>query len=291
MENFLLTIVTCTFNRRDLLEVLFRSIVDQEQFGHSVKWLIIDDGSTDETGFLLHDLAERYPQCVDYLTIENGGKHRALNRAMSLVDTDWFMVVDSDDCLISGSLGIVLETIEKSGLDNVGMIAGLLRFKGSQKKKFSTPCNPCKFYDWVSLQGQFDFCPIFKTSVAKSILYPETPGEKYMAESWKYEEISKTHCTYFLNEELVCAEYLASGLSAKSKKIRISSPVSAMYVYFGQYMSDRRLGLKVRGAVNFWRFYCHALLRKKQCDHLKKPSRVWFFPGFFVFLYDSILGW
>ena len=74
----MITILTPTFNRAHLLPRLFESLVHQTSF--NFEWLVIDDGSTDETQDLFVEEAfMSAPFPIRYYKQENGGKHRALN--------------------------------------------------------------------------------------------------------------------------------------------------------------------------------------------------------------------
>lgn len=93
-----ITVFTPTYNRGYCLERLFKSLLNQTFT--DFEWLIIDDGSIDNTEELVKDFQE---SCKDFPIIykktENGGKHRAINRGMSLVNGEMILFMDSDDWL------------------------------------------------------------------------------------------------------------------------------------------------------------------------------------------------
>lgn len=118
-----LTIFTPTWNRADLLPRLFGSISDQAPVDGSVEWLVLDDGSTDDTPEVLAQLASVRPDLVRFLRVENGGKHRAINRAAHQARADWIMLVDSDDALAPGAIGDVLHNVGRyDGDERIGLI-------------------------------------------------------------------------------------------------------------------------------------------------------------------------
>ena len=103
MEPFL-TIVTPTYNRREKLRVLYQSLCRQTICADSFVWLIADDGSCDGTGEQVLGWQKEQDDRLDgfriiYRFAENGGKHRALNLAVSEVETPLVFPVDSDDFL------------------------------------------------------------------------------------------------------------------------------------------------------------------------------------------------
>ena len=80
----ILTIFTPAFNRAELLPRLFESIQSQVPEGAPVEWLVIDDGSSDETPTDLASFESLRADLARSVRVENGGKHRAINRAASL---------------------------------------------------------------------------------------------------------------------------------------------------------------------------------------------------------------
>ena len=66
-----LCVFTPTFNRAYCLEDLYRSLVAQTN--QDFHWLIVDDGSTDETRALVEELASRGEIPISYLCQQNGG--------------------------------------------------------------------------------------------------------------------------------------------------------------------------------------------------------------------------
>lgn len=111
MENIKLTVFTPTYNRQKLLKNLYKSLCMQSDL--NFKWLIVDDGSTDETKDMVERWKEISPFEIRYFYQENGGKHVARNRAVGECDTEVFFTVDSDDILTSDAVKIILGVHEK----------------------------------------------------------------------------------------------------------------------------------------------------------------------------------
>ena len=98
-----LTVFTPTYNRVHTLERLYRSL--QEQTFTDFEWLVIDDGSTDETSLLLEKwILEKNHFPISYLVKENGGKHTAINYGLDQAQGELFFTADSDDFLTADAL-------------------------------------------------------------------------------------------------------------------------------------------------------------------------------------------
>ena len=92
----LISIITPTFNRAKNLPTLFVSL--QNQTIKNFEWLIIDDGSQDQTSEVVKSFYSD-DFVIRYLKKENGGKHTALNLAFSVIKSELTFIVDSDDIL------------------------------------------------------------------------------------------------------------------------------------------------------------------------------------------------
>lgn len=125
MKSF--AVVTPTFNRETFLKRLYDSLVSQAFPYDDFSWIIIDDGSIDNTKPLIEKLKEYSPFEIVYLYKENGGKHTAWNYAINYLQNKeykYFVSIDSDDELTSNALKVFFdnwEEIERKCID-VGII-------------------------------------------------------------------------------------------------------------------------------------------------------------------------
>jgi glycosyltransferase involved in cell wall biosynthesis len=274
-----LTIFTPTYNRADLLPRLFDSIRRQVTPGEWLEWLVIDDGSTDGTPDLLATFAAERPDFVRHLRVVNGGKHRAINRAAQLAQGDWILVIDSDDLLADGALEHIRGSLASVQDARIGMLRGMRRFPetGQGASHFELPRNPCSHAEWVSTQRGFDTAEILRKSALQAHPFPEHAGERFMAESWLWHNLDKTHLIRFVDHVWVDCFYQPGGLTAQSRRARARSPLSAMDVYMAMYQSQAGWSVRVRAAVNWWRYRFHARCRNVMAAAV--PARV---PGLFA---------
>ena len=93
----IVTILTPTYNRGELLPRLYGSLLQQTQ--KNFEWLIVDDGSTDGTEKAISSWMMERSLSIRYIRKENGGKHTALNRGIREIETPLTFIVDSDDWL------------------------------------------------------------------------------------------------------------------------------------------------------------------------------------------------
>ena len=103
-----ITVFTPAYNRAPTLPRTYLSLLRQEC--KDFVWLIIDDGSSDETA----ELVKKWQQAdngfeIRYIYKENGGMHTAHNMAYENIDTELNVCIDSDDCLAEGAIQKILE--------------------------------------------------------------------------------------------------------------------------------------------------------------------------------------
>ena len=102
----IITVFTPTYNRAYLIGELYESLCNQSC--KDFEWLVVDDGSTDDTEVLINSFIAENKINIYYAKQPNGGKHRAINRGVRLAKGELFFIVDSDDQLPCESIQSVL---------------------------------------------------------------------------------------------------------------------------------------------------------------------------------------
>ena len=95
MMKKMLTVFTPTYNRADLLPCAYEAL--QRQTSSNFKWLVIDDGSTDNTKDLVESWVKENKIDITYVYKENGGLHTGYNKAAELIIcqmTQWRLLIN-----------------------------------------------------------------------------------------------------------------------------------------------------------------------------------------------------
>lgn len=249
----MITVFTPTYNRANLLPRLYESL--KKQTFKNFEWLIVDDGSTDDTRDLVDGWIKEKLIDIRYYYQENGGKHRAINRGAQLANGEWFFIVDSDDYLPDNSLEIADKWINT--IKDNDSFAGVCGVKKDITEKIKCGFN-IKYLDISPLYGaeisRTDKAEIFRTSILKDYPFPDFPGERFCAESLVWNRIGLHYKLRYFNELIYSFEYLGDGLSRNSLKHRRQSPTYASLVYKEQMKYKPSLKEKIRAAINYWRF-------------------------------------
>lgn len=99
---FHFTVLTPTYNRAHTLERVYQSLVEQSY--QSFEWLVIDDGSTDETAQLVAQWQREAPFPIIYHWQPNQHKKSAFNLGVRMAQGELIVALDSDDALLPDSL-------------------------------------------------------------------------------------------------------------------------------------------------------------------------------------------
>ncbi|MEG0643130.1 MAG: glycosyltransferase family 2 protein [Clostridia bacterium] len=243
-----ITVFTPTFNRAHTLEKLYHSLLLQSY--KNFCWLIIDDGSTDNTKDIVENFIKENKILIKYIKVENGGKHRAINKALDIVKTKLFFIVDSDDYLTNNALEKIIEC-ESTVTQN--SVAGIVGLKGNLKNKIQGTTFKGKYidllnYDRIKNNITGDKAEVFYTDILKKYKFPEIDGEKFLTEAivWNQMAIDGYKLRYF-NEVIYICEYLNDGLTKNIEEIYKKNP-RGFLLYIKQliYINKKNLFEKIK---------------------------------------------
>ena len=226
-DKILLTIFTPAYNRAHTLVRTYESMCRQSN--KNFIWLIIDDGSSDNT----RELVEQWLKVengfeIQYIYKENGGMHTAHNTAYANITTELNTCIDSDDCLTDDAVELILnkwaEVCDKGyagivGYDidmNTGKVIG---------KDFSVGLAETTLSGYYEAGGSGDKKQVYRTDVINQ--YPEYPvfeGEKYVSLSYKYLLIDQDYKLAVLNAPLARVDYQEDGSSNSMLRQYLKNP-------------------------------------------------------------------
>lgn len=227
MDNkILLTVFTPAYNRAHTLSRTYESMLNQncKQF----IWLVVDDGSTDNTAELVHEWQKRDNGFeLRYLYKENGGMHTAHNTAYEAIDTELNVCIDSDDCLAPGAVEKILQKWQEiQGKGYAGIIGLDADLDGHLiGTGFPDGLAETTLSGYYAAGGRGDKKLIYRTDVIQQYPpYPVFPGEKYVSLSYKYRLIDQDYLMATLDEVLCNVEYQADGSSNTMWRQYLTNP-------------------------------------------------------------------
>lgn len=222
----LLTVFTPAYNRGNTLLRTYKSLCDQDC--KDFVWLVVDDGSSDNTAELVKDWQSRENGFeIRYIYKENGGMHTAHNTAYENIDTELNVCIDSDDKMAPGAVKKIKSAWEKvRGNNFAGLIALNADFAGKViGNGFPEGMSETTLGGYYATGGLGDKKLIYRTDVInKYPPYPVFPGEKYVALAYKYRLIDQDYKLAVLNDIVCNVEYQADGSSATMWKQYLKNP-------------------------------------------------------------------
>lgn len=246
--DYKITVFTPTYNRAYILENLYRSL--QRQDYHDFEWLVVDDGSSDGTEALFAVwMKENNPFPIRYVSQENGGKCRAINKGLELARGELFFTVDSDDYLTDDALRKVADWEKDLPKDqnycgfagNLGTAPGV-----TPNKPLPEPWLDGNAFDrYGAVEGER--ASVFYTEIHRKYLYPEYPGEKFMTEAVTWNRMAYDgYKMRFFNDIIWIYEYKGDGLTNAGYQLFLNNPQGT--------------GLFFREKAKFFRYSWKAIL-------------------------------
>lgn len=225
-----LTIVTPTYNRGEKLKNLYESL--KRQINKNFTWLIVDDGSKDNTKQCVEEIKRDSNFDIIYIYKENGGKHTAINVAMKQVDSELTMIVDSDDLLTADATETIFQDWLKYG--DQPKLGGLIYLRGYSSMDVIGDKWP---YDEMygnmithicnkGIKG--DKAEVFQSQLLKNTPFPEFPGENFLSENIVWLTISRSADVMMRNKVIYITEYLEDGLTKSGRKKQVCNPIGAL---------------------------------------------------------------
>lgn len=222
----LLTVFTPAYNRAHTLPRTYESLIAQDC--KDFVWMIIDDGSTDNTAELVREWKKQNSGFeIIYIYKENGGMHTAHNVAYENIVTELNVCIDSDDVLAEGAVRKISEkwkaVREKNYAGIIGLDAdfeGTIIGSGFPKGMLETTLT-----GYYAGGGLGDKKLVYRTDVIKQYPpYPVFEGEKYVALAYKYRLIDQQYKLAVLDDVLCNVEYQADGSSGTMYRQYLQNP-------------------------------------------------------------------
>lgn len=229
-----LTIFTPAYNRAHTIGRTYQSLCRQSC--HDFEWLVVDDGSSDNTreficSFLInievvndtefYGFSSNAPWLrVHYIYQENQGMHGAHNTAYDVIHTELNTCIDSDDYMPDDAVEKILNLWNSLSDEGKKMYAGIIALDVNDKNlkvigsELPTDRKSITLSGYYERGGKGDKKQIYRTEVIKSTpRYPLFEGERYVGLAYRYMLIDQQYELLILNEPVCIVEYQLDGSS------------------------------------------------------------------------------
>lgn len=250
-----LTVFTPTYNRAYILHRCYESM--KRQTCKDFVWLIIDDGSTDNTRDLVEGwLAEDNDFELRYLYQENQGMHGAHNLAYANIDTEINTCIDSDDYMTDDAVESILKFWNSCERDD--KISGFLALDAYENGEvigtgFPKNIGRTTSYDLYQKHGiKGDKKFILRSELTRENPYPIFEGERFVDLATKYSQLDEKYELYCYEKVVCIVEYMSDGSSRNIFKQYVKNPKGFAYtrrLWMG--MEHMSKGYKFKQSIHY----------------------------------------
>lgn len=218
----------------------FSSNFELLQFISDFELLLVDDGSTDESGLIADEYAAKYA-CVRCFHKPNGGLSDARNFGLQHAVGRYVTFVDSDDEVAAGTYALLLQSLYTPECDIIEF--PMLQKPGLPDETLFLPGEHIfhDALDWLAYKGT-EHCwvcnKIFKRRLFDNVRFPI--GKKFEDMLTHIELIKQRPCILTVNYGCYIYHYNAEGIAAKDKANGLTSLLEA------QLTLVRELGIDTR---------------------------------------------
>lgn len=224
----LVSVITPTFNRSENLCQLFQSLENQNDF--DFEWIIIDDGSNDDTKNVVNSFIKAAKFQILYKYQRNAGKHIALNNGISCASGEIAVILDSDDLATPD----MMENIKKEWTENRKLKLALIVFEratpdGEPLRSLSKVNGQSGNYNHLKYKYKLtgDYAETYNLDILKKFSFPKFGDEKFLSEDFVWIDLGKDNDALFIARPLMITEYLSGGLTKRSHKLMWENPIGA----------------------------------------------------------------
>ena len=252
MPSNFISIITPSYNRENELITLYNSILKQNYF--NIHWIVIDDGSTDNTFSVVRDLINNSPFQMSYLHKTNGGKLSAQHLGYQALKSDFFFVIDSDDILVDGVLPMFNDVIDKYGDFYDSFIFNRVDLNLNTVIGDSFYKNFTSYYDLLSyVKG--DKVHLLRSYMFLSFSPVISLLENYISVAQIYIYIAPHYKLKCFNLPAVRCEYLDSGLTMNMVSNRRLAYNNTRFTYESIFREvNFSYSFRFRACINYYRF-------------------------------------
>lgn len=228
-----LSILTATYNREDLLKKLYNSIIKNcNNPNIEIEWLIMDDGSTDNTSSMVQDLINKNKIKIIYYKQVNKGKMKAINNLIEHSTGDLIIECDSDDYFTDNAFNSIYKEYMNNENSGIYALCFLKNDKNNKNmgKKFNNDITT--MFELYFKEGENgEKALVFYSKVRKQYKYELENNEKFITEARMYHKMDLKYKIKCINIPIMICEYQNSGYSKNINKQFVENP-KGYYDYF-----------------------------------------------------------
>lgn len=239
-----ISVLTPTYNRANLLERLYESLIKNSKYDIEIEWLIMNDGSTDDTKIIIKKFIVENKIEIKYFEQENQGKMVSINNLVEKATGELIVDCDSDDYFTEDAFKIIKEEYKKNKDEKD--IYGLCFLKYDQngenmgnnfKNKKTT------MFDLYFKEGETgEKAIVFFSSIRKQYKHELEHNERFVTEARMYHKMDEKYKMICINKPIMICEYQKEGYTQNILKQFKENPYG-YYDYFKEILQKDMKGV------------------------------------------------
>lgn len=279
-----LTVLTTTYNRCELLKKLYCTLKGQNC--KDFTWLIIDDGSHDNTESIVSEWARQEKDfLIRYIKKQNGGKSRAVNLGLNeSSNVDFVLIIDDDEILYPNAISIVHKYINQ--YINTACVGIEFLRNGENGSPIANYTPNEDFFMSVQERKKKNleidgYAGYFIKKIGEK-RFPEFANERYVGPGVLQMLVSKDYKLLWPNAVLGETEYLQGGITKQGRKLRIKNP-KGMVIYCC-LMQTHDAGFAIRFKYSIMGYAYMSFIKRSDPDlvyenYIKSFVKIGYLPG------------
>ena len=262
MSKPFLTVFTPTYNRAYTLQLNYNALLNQND--KDFVWMIVDDGSNDNTEVLVKSWISENKIKIQYIKQINRGKPSATNLSIERAESTLWVCIDSDDYIAYNAIAIIRKEYAKAKHNSTcGAIVGAkydmetgkpVGIDGTAKLAKEVPREQRYVHHWeleYKYRHKADKVYVFFLDKLKKYRYPILPGEKFIGESYLYEQFGTKYFFYLTYEKLYYCKYLNDGMTASYLQLHVKNPKGYKLLKEQMMQYPKPLFFKFKAAIMY----------------------------------------
>lgn len=266
-----ISVLTPTFNRANLLDRLYKSLIKNKKYIQDIEWLIMDDGSKDNTKSVVGKFKEDNKIEIKYYYQENQGKMIAINKLARQATGDFIIDCDSDDYFTEDAFKIVKEAFEENKEEKDIYALCFLKYDqkgrnmGNNFKKQKTT-----MFDLYFKEGETgEKALVFFSNIRKQYKHQLENNERFVTEARMYHKMDEKYQMICVNKPIMICEYQDEGYTKNISKQFKENP-NGYYKYFQEILQKDMKGVSLKKRLYAIKHYILFSYLTKSKNNLKK---------------------
>lgn len=244
-----ISILTPTYNRAKYLNNIYQSLKENKGNKLDFEWLIMDDGSEDNTEQVVKQFMNENEMEIKYFKQENQGKMSAMNNLMQYITGELVMCCDSDDYFTQDAFKIIENNSDKL-LQNKQLYAivflkqdknGIISGQEFKQNNFETTM--FELYFKYDIQGEKTI--VFNAKIRNQFKHELEANEKFITEARMYHKMDEKYKILCINKPIIVGDYKEDGYTKNINKTFKQAPVG-YYNYFKEILSKDMNGVLLK---------------------------------------------